>query len=128
VRSSASDRGSVTVELAVLFPSLLGIVFGTVQAAEWYHVRSVCLAAAEVGVDSGRTSGARPDAAAAASGRFLGEVGLDADVSTAGTTATVVRVEVQATVPRVIPLPGLRLRVSQYAVAPREVFTVRRGG
>jgi Flp pilus assembly protein TadG len=116
----------VTVELAVLFPSLLGIVFGTAQAAEWYHVRSVCLAAAEVGVDSGRTSGASTDAAAEASGRFLGEVGVDADVSTAGTTAGTMRVEVSARVPRVIPLPGLRLTVSQHAAAPREVFTAGR--
>ena len=31
----------------MLFPAFLLLLFGGVQAAEWYHVRSLCLAAAD---------------------------------------------------------------------------------
>lgn len=122
------QRGSATVELAVLFPAFLALVFGGVQVAQWYHVRSLCLAAADSGVQAGRKAGAgEADAGRAASG-FLARAGAgtaeDPTVSTAGSTATQVRVQVSATAPRVLPLPGLSMRVTQSAQGVRERFTV----
>jgi Flp pilus assembly protein TadG len=115
------------VELAVLFPAFLALVFGGVQAAEWYHVRSLCLAAADAGVQSGRIARAsNADARRAASGfltRAGGAVANDPLVSTEGSTTALVRVAVSASVPRVLPLPGLSMRVTQSAQSPREVFT-----
>ena len=123
----ALDCGSATVELAVLFPAFLLLLFGGVQAAEWYHVRSLCLAAAAAGVQTGRTTGARAAAANRAAGEFLARPGggtaTDPAVSTAGSSAAVLRVEVTASVPRVVPLPGLSMRVTQSARGTREVFT-----
>jgi Flp pilus assembly protein TadG len=119
------------VEIAVLFPAFLALVFGGVQAAEWYHARSLCLAAADAGVRAGRPAAAGPAQARAAAFGFLARVGgqsvADPAVSTAGSTATVVRVQVSATAPRVLPIPGLSLRVTQSAQAGREVFSVPAG-
>lgn len=121
------ERGSATVELAVLFPAFLLLVFGGVQAAEWYHVRSLCLAAADAGVQTGRTTGAGDADAARAAAEFLARAGggtaTDPAVSTTGSSAAVLRVEVTASVPRVVPLPGLEMRVTQSSRATREVFT-----
>lgn len=120
-------RGSATVEIAMLFAVFLLLVFSGVQAAEWYHVRSVCLAAANAGVRAGRVAGATPAAGLTAAEDFLTRVGggaADPAVSTVGSTATVVSVHVTATAPRVLPIPGLSFRVAQSAQAPREAFTV----
>jgi len=119
------------VEIAVLFPAFLVLLFTGVQAAEWYHVRSLCLAAADAGVRAGRPASASlADARAAAAG-FLGRVGgstvTEAAVSTAGSTSALVRVQVSGTVPRVLPIPGLSMRVSQSAQAGREEFSVPQG-
>ena len=43
--SPPGERGSVTA-LAVVFPTLLLLVILAVNAAYWYHARSVALAAA----------------------------------------------------------------------------------
>jgi Flp pilus assembly protein TadG len=125
-RPSVAQRGSTTVELAVLFPALLVLVFGSVQAAEWYHLRGVCLAAAEAGVASGRVAGADRADAVAVAAAFAARAGTATDihVSGDGTTAARLRVQVDASVPRVLPLPGLSLRVSQHADGPRELVTV----
>ena len=111
----------------MLFPAYLLLVFGGVQAAEWYHVRSLCLAAADSGVQNGRTTGAGDADAARAASEFLaragGDTATDPAVSTAGSDAAVLRVEVTASVPRVVPLPGLKMRVTQSSRATREIFT-----
>jgi Flp pilus assembly protein TadG len=115
------------VELAVLFPGFLALVFGGVQAAEWYHVRSLCLAAADAGVQAGRATGGTEAGARQAAAGFLTRAGTgtatDPDITTAGSSPTVLRVEVRASVPRVVPLPGLSMRVTQSAQSSREVFT-----
>ena len=127
-RGQGGQRGSATVELAVLFPTFLVLVFGGVQAAQWYHVRSLCLAAADTGVQTGRKVGASDADARRAAAGFLVRAGAgtasEPAVSTTGSTPAQVRVEVSASVPRVIPLPGLSMRVTQSAQATRERFTV----
>jgi Flp pilus assembly protein TadG len=121
------ERGAATVELAVLFPVFLLLIFGGVQAAEWYYVRSLCLAAAQAGVHTGHARGATDADARQAAADYLTRTGAstaaNAAVSTAGSTPTAVRVEVSADVPRVIPLPGLSIRVTQSARVPREIFS-----
>ena len=111
----------------MLFPAFLLLVFGGVQAAEWYHVRSLCLAAADAGVRAGRTTGAGDADAERAAAGFLARAGAgtatDPAVSTAGSSAAVLRVEVAASVPRVVPLPGLSMRVTQSSRAAREIFS-----
>ena len=51
-----------TLELTVLFPVLLLLIFGVIQGALYFHGRNVALAAAEQGLRSGRVDGV-PDPA-----------------------------------------------------------------
>ena len=122
--SRARERGGVTVEYAVLFPVLLVLLLSSVQAALWWHARNIALAAAQAGVNAGRATGAGPEQAVPAATSFADRAGgsLSA-VTTAGSTATTIRVQVSLTAPRVLPIPGLNLRVTQTAVGGRERFT-----
>jgi Flp pilus assembly protein TadG len=122
--SPARERGGVTVEYAVLFPVLLVLLLSSVQAAMWWHARNIALAAAQAGVNAGRATGAGPTQAVPAARSFAERAGgsLTA-VTTAGSTATTIRVQVSLTAPRVLPIPGLALRVTQTALAGRERFT-----
>lgn len=43
------ERGSATLEISVLFPALLLLVFVVFQAGLWFFARTVALAAAEEG-------------------------------------------------------------------------------
>jgi len=122
------DRGSATVELAVLFPAFLALLFTGVQAAEWYQARNLCLAAARHGVQVARTTTGTAaqgrDAAQAFLTRASGAGAVsDPEVSSDGSTPTRVRIQVNATSPRVLPIPGLHLRVSQASEAGKERYT-----
>lgn len=125
-RRGRSDRGSVTVELAVLFPLFLIVVLTGVQAAVWWHARSVALAAATAGVNAARVLGgtdadgrrAATEVATQAGDGVLTNPQIDA-----GGDQARVRVAVTGTAPRVLPIPGLDFDVSQIATAPRERAT-----
>src|SRR6266550_2519092 len=100
-RRELSDRGSATVELAVIFPAFLVLLFTGVQAAEWYQARNLCLAAARHGVQVAHTTtGTAADGRAAAQTfvtRAGGSAVFDPEVSSAGSTPTRVRIQVSAT-------------------------------
>jgi Flp pilus assembly protein TadG len=119
------DRGSATLEIAVLGPAILLLIFTVVQAGLWFYARSLALAAAQSGVAAGRAYGAAPSDANLRAQAFLADQAGDSltnpTVSTAGSTATSVRVEVSGRCLAV--LPGLSLAVRQSAVADRERFT-----
>ncbi|HYT10611.1 MAG TPA: TadE family protein [Mycobacteriales bacterium] len=126
-RRPGRQAGSTTIEVAVLFPAFLTLLFAGVQAAEWYHTRNLCLAAARDGVRVARTTTGDVPAGVAAARRFLARTGQDfvsdVHVDGAGSGPTVVRITVTATAPRILPLPGLVLRVTQTAQAGEERFT-----
>lgn len=125
-RSPSGERGSATVELAVIFPVFLILLFTGVQAALWYHARSLCLSAAQAGLRAGRVDGAGPAEGQAAAQSFLIRVAddsiTDTQVSATATTSTL-RVEVRGTAPKVIPIPGLSFTVTQSAEGGRDRFT-----
>jgi Flp pilus assembly protein TadG len=122
----SSDRGSATLEIAILGPALLLLIFAIVQTALWFYARSLALAAAQEGVDAARGYQASSQAGVTRAEAFLQRAAGDslqsATVSAAGSTPTVVRIEVRGHSLSVIPgLPGLS--VSQSAVGPVERFT-----
>ena len=125
-RRESADRGSATVELAVVFPAFLLLLFTGVQAAEWYQARNLCLAAARQGVQVARTTTGTTADGRAAARAFLARAGgsavSDPQVSSAGSTPTLVRIQVSATAPTVLPIPGLHLRVSQVSESGKERF------
>lgn len=121
----------MTLELAVLGPALLLAVFAVVQGGLYFHARSLALAAATEGVTAARAHSAAPDAGTSRARGFLERTAKDTltdlDVSTDGSSATRVRIEVTGRVLSVLPgVPGLR--VSQAAQAERERFTTPTGG
>ena len=65
------DAGSSSVELVVLFPALMALIFITVQAGLYFYARNVALAAAQEGARAaaarGATSTEGADAASACS-------------------------------------------------------------
>jgi Flp pilus assembly protein TadG len=127
-RAGPGDRGAATLELVVLFPVLLLLIFGVIQGALFFHGRNVALAAAEQGVRAGRVDGhSDPAAVAAAQARqFLADTGELDNLTELVITPTVdggqVRVTVTARTVSLLPgLPGPQ--VSQSAAGSLERFT-----
>jgi Flp pilus assembly protein TadG len=106
-----NDRGAISLELAILFPALLLVVFTAIQAALWYHARSLALAAAQEGVRAARAEDSSLGAGRAAAQAFLDRAAadtlLDTTVSTAGSGPAEVRVRVTGRAISVFPgVPG----------------------
>jgi Flp pilus assembly protein TadG len=60
-RGIQGDRGSVSVELVIILPALFAVMFLGMQAALYFHARTVAIAAAQegaraAGAEQGRTS------------------------------------------------------------------------
>lgn len=43
------QRGSVTIEMVILFPVVLGLLFAAVQTGLWFHARNIALTSAQEG-------------------------------------------------------------------------------
>ncbi len=121
-RRPAGERGAASVELAVVFPVVLLLVMTLIQAALWFHARSVALGAAQEGAREGRLQPASTARAEAASQAFIDQTAEDlltgTAVSVTGSPA-VIEVTVTGTSPSLLPgVPGWP--VSQRAVGPVE--------
>lgn len=121
------DGGSATLEVAILGPALLALIFVVVQAGLWFYARSLALAAANEGVTAGRAYQAPPGAGPARARAFIadhaGDSLLAATVTDTGTDATTVRIQVSGQALSVLTGIG-GWPVTQSAQAPRERFTV----
>ena len=119
------DRGSVTVEIAVLAPALLFAVLSIVQVGLWSYARSLALGAAQEGVAAGRAYGASAEAGRSRAAQFLATSAGDSLAEGAVTvrqSAGVLRVEVSGRALSVLPgVPGLPVR--QRAEGPLERYT-----
>lgn len=120
-----ADRGSATVELAVLAPALLLVVFTIVQVGLWSYARSLALGAAQEGLAAGRSFGSSADAGRERAEQFLAETAGDSLLDSAVTVRadpTSVHIEVTGRSLSVLPgVPGLPVR--QQAVGPVERVT-----
>jgi len=121
-----AQRGSVTIEVVVLFPVLLVMVIAIVQYGLWYHARTLALAAAQQGVTAARTYTAEPAAGTQAAREFLDSHAADTLTAVTITTATAgpgqVGVQVSGRAMSIVPgIPGLD--VTQSAAGPIERFT-----
>ena len=129
-RTGHDDAGVATLELVVIFPVLLLLLFGVFQGTLYFHGRNVLLAAAEQGVRAARLD-AQPDRAATAvqqARQFLVETGELNNLS--GLTITPVvdgdQVRLTITARTVSLLPGIPgPQVSQTAAGSIERFTSR---
>lgn len=123
-RRARDDRGSSTIEYAILFPVLLLVIMVGVQAGLFYHARSIAHAAAEEGA---RTAAAQTATAA------MGEAtGADFADRTGSGLLTNVRVDVSRTSTTVTAtvsgtasslIPGTTWTVTQTVTRPVERVT-----
>lgn len=124
MRAHRPERGSATLEIAILGPALLLLVFAVVQVALWAYARNLALAAAQEGASAAAAYGARPGDGPARARAFLQDAGGDSigEVRVAGERdRTSARVEVSGRSLSVVPgVPGIR--VVQSAEVPRERF------
>jgi Flp pilus assembly protein TadG len=120
------DRGSVSLEIAILGPALLLLIFSVVQVSLWFYARSLALAAAQEGVNAGRTYSADPGSGVTRARAFINEQAGDSltqtTVTSAGSSPTLIRIQVTGRSLSVLPgVPGIE--VTQSAIGPIERFT-----
>lgn len=120
------DCGAESVALAVLFPIVLVLILSLIQGGLWWHAHAVAAHAAQAGVDAGRPVGATTFAAVDAAQSFTicaGHGVLTTPQVDVTLTADTVRVAVSGNVIRVLPIPGLDIRIEADAQAVKERFT-----
>ena len=123
--SRRDERGSVSIELVILLPALFAVMFLGMQAALFYHARTVAIAAAQEGARAaGGENGQAADGVSAASS-FIADAGGD-DVLT-GTSATANRTATRVTVTirgsSLSVIPGWNPMVVQHATVTVERLT-----
>ena len=107
-----------------MFPVLLALIFGIVQAGLHFHARSIASGAASEGVHAGSVTGGSADAADAAAEQFIDQAGdgmlVSSSVSSTRTASTVT-VTVTGRSLSLVPgvtLPEIRQVVSGPVEAP----------
>jgi len=119
------DRGSLTLEVSILAPILLLLVFTIIQVGLWSYARSLALGAAQEGLAAGRAHGASAQVGRDRAQQFLDAAAGDSLVGGAvAVTVDAIRVRVDVTGRSLSVLPGVPgLPVRQSAEGPRERFT-----
>lgn len=126
MRRRRDERGSSTLELAILFPAVLLVIFMVVQGALYFHARSVALAAAQQGVRAAAAEDGSAEAGSSEAAAFVAQAG-GSDVLTGvqvspQRTPTTAKVTVTGRPLSVIP-GVMNFEVSQTAELPVERFT-----
>jgi len=125
-RRGESDRGSSSVEFAILFPIIVALLFAGPQLALWYFAREAADAAAHAGARAASVVGAAGGAGQQAADEYLLRLGTGTITRYSVVeqdTATTVSVHVTAEVPNVIPLPGFSPTIDVTVVRGKERFT-----
>ncbi|MFT4264111.1 MAG: pilus assembly protein [Nocardioides sp.] len=127
VRSSRrkDERGSVSIELVILLPALFAVMFLGMQAALYYHARTVAIAAAQEGAKAAGGESAKAADGVSAASSFVDEAGgddvLPGATATENRTATTVTVTVRGHSLSVVP--GWSPSIVQSASLPAERVT-----
>ena len=124
-RRRRNQRGSVSIELVILLPALFAVMFLGMQAALYYHARTVAIAAAQEGARAAGAENGRESDGIAAASDFVTSAGGDdvlsqasASVDRSATTATVTVTGFSLSV-----IPGWKVRITQSASVPLERLT-----
>lgn len=121
-----SERGTATLELAIVAPVLMLLVLGILQFGLWYHAENVTRTAA---VEAARVAAAEDGRGDAGKMRALdvlnaglGTAAQDPNVTVSLGSETA-RVRIDARMRGLLPIPGFsNLRLSAEATAYRERF------
>ena len=124
-----TERGAAVIELVILAPLLLGMIWLTIQFALWYQGRQVALAAAQLGARVASQDAVRvPDWEARAERsaqdyyRGLGTKVLGGQIGAKAEPAGVGQVRVTVTGTAVSIVPGLTLIIHETAGGPIDCF------
>lgn len=123
--SSRWQRGSASIEFVILLPALLAVMFVGMQAALFYHARTVAIAAAQQGARAaGAEQGLEADGVSAAND-FIADAGGDDVLTETSTTASRTLTAATVTVSgfSLSVIPGWKVRITQSASVPVERVT-----
>jgi len=117
------ERGAVSIEMVVLLPALFAVLFLGMQAALYYHARTIAIAAAQEGARAAAANQAGPGDGVAAANSYLAGAGdsLEFSNATAQRTTTTATVTVRGHALSVIP--GWKPVITQRASAEVERLT-----
>jgi Flp pilus assembly protein TadG len=123
-RRARRDDGALTLSYVIIIPAFLAGIMVIVQACIWYLARETAIGAARQGADVARTAHPPPGQGAQAAVAFARQAApgflLGPAASSAGSSATTVRIRVTGRVPSLVP--GMVLTVSEVVTAPVERF------
>lgn len=123
-RRHRDQRGSVSIELLILLPALFAVLFVGMQAALYYHARTVAIAAAQEGARAAGAEGGSESHGVSAANDFIADAGgdvLQGATASAERTATTATVVIKARSMSVIP--GWNPTIRQSAAVPTERLT-----
>ncbi|WP_176738557.1 TadE family protein [Micromonospora pallida] len=121
--SDGPDRGANPVELAVVMPAVLLLLFGSIQVAAGFLARSTALHAAQSGVNAQRVHQAPAGVGVERANAFLSAAGDWLADPKPSCTATATEVTCTVTGKSLSLVPGVRLTVSQTAHGTVERWT-----
>jgi Flp pilus assembly protein TadG len=122
-RRRGPDRGSVTLEFAILIPGVLVMMFLCIQIGLYSYARSVALTAAEEGVNAQRAYGAAGGSGRAKAQTIIERQGNTLTGYTITTTIAGGEVRITVTGHSQSLIPGMKgYTVSQTASGPIERF------
>ena len=120
-------RGWASLELAIVFPAVLALIFLIVQAGIYFHSRTLAMTAAQEGLRAASTLDGRADQGSTRARDFLTRTAdgwITARTVTADRSTTTATVTVTGRSISLLPfLPGLPIR--QHATGPVERPTHR---
>lgn len=117
----AGQRGSAALELVIVFPAILLLLFGIVQGGLWYHARNVAGLAAAEGLRAAQAKDSSAQAGRAQAAGLLDRVGAGTLVGSAVTAErgpSSATVTVSGRAPALFP--GFALPVRRSATGPVE--------
>lgn len=118
------ERGAVSIELVILLPALLAVMFLGMQAALYYHARTIAIAAAQEGARAAGAEDATSADGSRAANAYLDDAGGDAlESSRVRVTRTATAATATVTGRSLSVLPGWRPRVRQSATVTVERLT-----
>jgi Flp pilus assembly protein TadG len=120
---SRDERGAASIEMVVLLPALFAVLFLGMQAALYYHARTIAIAAAQEGARAAAANQAGSTDGVSAAYAYVDDAGdsLESSKATAQRTATTVTVTVRGRALSVIP--GWKPVITQRASAEIERLT-----
>lgn len=118
-QGAGRERGSVTIEMVIIFPLLLTMLFAVVQTGLWFHNRNIAMTAAQEGARAAAAYESTSEAGRSTAAAFATSAGGQHPTVAVARTSTLITVTVSldsfALLPGLIPL-----EVEQSATMPLE--------